>query len=286
MTKTAADTLTIDVRQACHPAHARGFDTTALRQNFLIEKLFKPGQISLTYSHIDRLVVGGVMPVGAALTLLTDKAIGQATFLARREIGICNIGGKGTVVCDGQVFKVPPRAMLYVGMGTSLVTFASESTADPAKFYCVSTPAHAHHETILVLEEQANAIELGTAENANCRTLRQYIIPGRVASCQLVMGLTTLKPGSVWNTMPAHVHDRRCEAYLYFGMPPEQRVFHLMGEATETRHIVVAAEQAILSPGWSVHSGCGTSAYSFIWAMAGDNMDFADMDMIAIADLK
>jgi 4-deoxy-L-threo-5-hexosulose-uronate ketol-isomerase len=278
--------MSIAVRQACHPAHAKGFDTNALRHNFLIENIFQPGKISLTYSHIDRLVVGGIMPAGAALTLATDKAIGQATFLARREIGICNIGGAGAVVCDGQVFKVPSRAMLYVGMGTSLVTFASESPVDPAKFYCVSTPAHAGHETALVLEEQANAIELGKAENANCRTLRQYIIPGRVASCQLVMGLTTLKPGSVWNTMPAHVHDRRCEAYLYFGMPPEQRVFHLMGEASETRHIVVAPEQAVLSPGWSVHSGCGTSAYSFIWAMGGDNQDFTDMDMIAIADLK
>jgi 4-deoxy-L-threo-5-hexosulose-uronate ketol-isomerase len=278
--------MTIDIRQAVNPDHAAALDTEELRAHFLIEDLFVPGGIALTYSHIDRLVVGGAMPTTAPLVLEASKAIGQATFLAKRELGICNIGGAGTVTCDGTSQALGLRDMLYVGMGTTTVSFASADPANPARFYLVSTPAHAAHPTVLVRESEANAIELGKAENANLRTLRQYIIPGRVASCQLVMGLTTLKPGSVWNTMPAHVHDRRCEAYLYFGMPEDQRVFHLMGEPQETRHLVVANEQAILSPGWSVHSGCGTAAYSFIWAMGGDNQDFADMDMIAIGDLK
>ncbi len=196
------------------------------------------------------------------------------------------MGGAGTVTVDGVAHPLRARDMLYVGMGAREVSFASASPNDPAKFYLVSTPAHAAHPTRVVLEEQANALELGTTDNANARTLRQYIIPGRVDSCQLVMGLTTMKPGGVWNTMPSHVHDRRCEAYLYFGLPADQRVFHFMGEPQETRHLLVANEQAILSPGWSIHSGCGTSAYSFIWAMGGDNQDFTDMDMIAIGDLR
>ncbi len=176
--------------------------------------------------------------------------------------------------------------MLYVAMGTTDVRFESQSADEPAKFYLFSTPAHARHRTILVREAEANALELGTQEQANTRTLRQYIIPGRVQSCQLVMGLTTLKPGNTWNTMPSHVHDRRCEAYLYFDMKPDTRVFHLMGEPQETRHLVVANDQAIISPPWSIHSGCGTAAYSFVWAMGGDNQDFTDMDMIPMEALR
>jgi len=278
--------MTIDIRQAIHPEHAATLGTAELRRHFLIEELFVPGEIRLTYSHIDRLVVGGVMPSGASITLPAPKAIGQERFLARREIGICNIGGRGNVTVDGTAHRLQARDMLYVGMGADAVSFASDDPAEPAQFYLLSTPAHAAHPTMLVREQDANALELGAPENANCRTLRQYIVPGRVASCQLVMGLTTLKAGSVWNTMPAHVHDRRSEAYLYFGFPADQRVFHLMGEAQETRHLVVAPGQAILSPGWSIHSGCGTTAYSFIWAMGGDNQAFTDMDMIAIGDLK
>ena len=278
--------MTIDIRQACHPEQARQFDTAALRRHFLIERLFTPGAVNLTYSHIDRLVIGGVMPAGSTIALPTPKAVGQKTFLARRELGICNIGGSGSVTCDGKSYPLAPRDMLYVGMGTGEVLFASDDAASPARFYLVSTPAHQRHETVLVRESDANALELGTTANANLRTLRQYIIPGRVNSCQLVMGLTTMKPGGVWNTMPSHVHDRRSEAYLYFDLPADQRVFHFMGEPQETRHLVVANEEAILSPGWSIHSGCATAAYSFIWAMGGDNQDFTDMDMIAIGDLK
>jgi 4-deoxy-L-threo-5-hexosulose-uronate ketol-isomerase len=278
--------MSLAVRQASHPEAARHYDTAALRAHFLVENLFRPDAVQLTYSHVDRIVVGGAMPVKAPLALETHKALGQATFLARRELGICNIGGAGRVVCDGESFALAPRDMLYVAMGTADVRFESTDAAEPAKFYLFSTPAHARHGTVLVREADANALELGSQEQANARTLRQYIIPGRVDSCQLVMGLTTLKPGNVWNTMPSHVHDRRCEAYLYFGLGVDARVLHLMGEPEETRHLVVADEQAIISPPWSIHSGCGTSAYSFIWAMGGDNQDFTDMDMVPMGVLR
>lgn len=278
--------MPIAIRHATHPEAARQFDTRRLREAFLVERVFVPDAIELTYSHVDRLVIGGAMPVTGPLGLQTDKAIGQTTFLARRELGICNIGGPGHVVCDNRAFRLDRRAMLYVGMGSVEVRFHSDDPADPAKFYLVSTPAHHRYDTVLVREADANVLELGTPEQANRRTLRQYIIPGRVETCQLVMGLTTLKTGSVWNTMPAHVHDRRCEAYLYFDLAEGARVFHLMGEPDETRHLVVAAEQAIISPPWSIHSGCGTSAYSFIWAMGGDNQDFADMDMVPMEALR
>jgi 4-deoxy-L-threo-5-hexosulose-uronate ketol-isomerase len=278
--------MTIDIRQSSHPSAAAGYDTAALRRHFLIEDLFASGEIRLTYWHTDRLVVGGAVPTGSALQLVAEKAIGTKTFLERRELGICNIGGPGRVICDGEAFALKARDMLYVAMGTEDVRFESVDAARPARFYLLSTPAHARHATKLVRESEANAVELGSQEQANMRVLRQYIIPGRVASCQLVMGLTSLKPGNVWNTMPSHVHDRRCEAYLYFDLAAEARVFHMMGEPTETRHLVVANEQAILSPGWSIHSGCGTSAYAFIWAMGGDNQDFADMDMVPMGDLR
>ncbi|AVO46258.1 5-dehydro-4-deoxy-D-glucuronate isomerase [Phreatobacter cathodiphilus] len=278
--------MSLAVRQASHPEAARHYDTAALRAHFLVETLFRPDAVELTYSHVDRIVVGGAMPVAGPLALETHKALGQATFLARRELGVCNVGGRGRVVCDGEAFDLAPRDMLYVAMGTGDVRFESADAAEPAKFYLFSTPAHARHRTVLVREADANALELGGQEQANTRTLRQYIIPGRVESCQLVMGLTTLKPGNVWNTMPSHVHDRRCEAYLYFGLGTDARVVHLMGEPEETRHLVVANEQAIISPPWSIHSGCGTSAYSFIWAMGGDNQDFTDMDMVPMGVLR
>lgn len=278
--------MTMEIRQATHPEHARQFDTAGLRKHFLIEDLFRPGEVALTYSHVDRLVIGGAAPLGQPLSLPAPKAIGQKTFLARRELGVCNVGGPGAVICDGRKYGLAARDMLYVPMGTEAVSFESDDPGHPARFYLVSVPAHQRHETVLIRQAEANALELGSPENANQRTLRQYIIPGRVASCQLVMGLTSMKPGSVWNTMPAHTHDRRSEVYFYFDLPAGQRVFHLMGEAQETRHLVVANEQAVISPGWSLHAGCGTTAYSFIWAMGGDNQDFTDMDMIAIGDLK
>jgi 4-deoxy-L-threo-5-hexosulose-uronate ketol-isomerase len=252
----------------------------------LISRIFEADAMPLTYSHVDRLVVGGAMPVKSSLTLETSKPIGQTTFLARRELGVFNVGGAGRVICDGETIALGPHEALYVPMGTESVVFESADASAPAKFYLVSCPAHQRHALKKITLQDANTLHLGTPETANVRTLHQMIIPGRVETCQLVMGMTFLQPGSVWNTMPCHTHDRRCEAYLYFDLAADQRVFHMMGEPQETRHLVVANEQAILSPGWSIHSGVGTANYGFIWAMAGDNMDFTDMDHCAMSDLR
>lgn len=278
--------MSIEVRQAVHPDAVRHFDTAALRRHFLIARIFEADAIPLTYSHVDRLIVGGAMPVQKALKLETSKPIGQAHFLARRELGIFNIGGTGRITCDGAATTLEPYEALYVPMGTHDVIFESLDPTAPAKFYIVSCPAHQRHALRKITRDDASVLNLGTRETANQRTLYQMIIPGRVDTCQLVMGMTFLEPGSVWNTMPCHTHDRRCEAYLYFNMNADMRVFHMMGEPQETRHLIVANEQAILSPGWSIHSGVGTAHYGFIWAMAGDNMDFADMDHCAMSDLR
>ena len=278
--------MSIEVRQAVHPDAARRFDTAELRRNFLITRIFEADAIPLTYSHIDRLVVGGAMPVKGALTLEISKPIGQATFLARRELGVFNVGGAGRVICDGETITLDTHEALYVPMGTETVSFESADAGAPAKFYLVSCPAHQRHRLEKITLADANTLQLGTPETANVRTLHQMIIPGRVETCQLVMGMTFLASGSVWNTMPCHTHDRRSEAYLYFDLAADARVFHMMGEPQETRHLVVANEQAILSPGWSIHSGVGTANYGFIWAMAGDNMDFTDMDHCAMGDLR
>ena len=278
--------MSIEVRQAVHPDAARRFDTAELRRNFLITRIFEADAIPLTYSHIDRLVVGGAMPVKGALALETSKPIGQATFLARRELGVFNVGGAGRVICDGETITLDTHEALYVPMGTETVSFESADAGAPAKFYLVSCPAHQRHRLEKITLADANTLQLGTPETANVRTLHQMIIPGRVETCQLVMGMTFLASGSVWNTMPCHTHDRRSEAYLYFDLAADARVFHMMGEPQETRHLVVANEQAILSPGWSIHSGVGTANYGFIWAMAGDNMDFTDMDHCAMGDLR
>ena len=258
--------MTIDVRQVCHPEAVRHFDTDALRRHFLIEDLFAPGKVALTYSHIDRLVVGGAMPAGAGLVLESEKPIGSPNFLDRRELGIVNLGGPGTVVADGAAHPLKPRDALYVAMGTKEVRFASDDASAPAKFYLVSTPAHARHETVKIGLDKARRVDLGDAATSN--------------------GMTQLQPGSMWNTMPAHVHDRRSEVYVYFDLKPDARVIHLMGEPRETKHLVVGNEQAVLSPGWSIHSGVGTSHYAFVWAMGGDNQDFADTDMVAMEDLR
>ncbi len=278
--------MSIDVRQVPHPEAVRSFSTDELRRHFLIERIFAPDEIPLTYSHIDRLVVGGAMPVTKALVLESAKPIGQDTFLARRELGVFNVGGPGRVVCDGEVHDLATHDMLYVAMGTAEVRFESVDGGRPAKFYLVSCPAHHRHATKKLTLADANTLQLGTQETANVRTLHQMIIPGRVPSCQLVMGVTFLAPGSVWNTMPTHTHDRRSEVYLYFDFAPETRVFHMMGEPTETKHLVMGNEQAVLSPGWSIHSGVGTANYGFVWAMAGDNQSFTDMDAVAMGELR
>ncbi len=278
--------MTIDIRQVAHPDQVRFFDTEELRHHFLIEDLFVPSEISLTYSHIDRLIVGGAMPVAGPITLPTPKAVGTDAFLKRRELGTINIGGAGRVRVAGGVHEVGPRDALYIGKGAGEIVFESVDAANPAKFYLVSTPAHAAYPTKVIPAAAANKMQVGDQATSNKRSINQYILPGVCESCQLVMGLTQLEPGNMWNTMPAHTHDRRSEVYVYFDLDPNARIIHLMGEPSETRHLVAANEQAILSPGWSVHSGVGTSAYAFIWAMGGDNQDYTDMDMVAMSDLR
>ncbi|WP_230531268.1 5-dehydro-4-deoxy-D-glucuronate isomerase [Microvirga roseola] len=274
--------MTIEVRQVCHPEAVRHFSAAELRRHFLIEALFVPGQVKLTYSHIDRLVVGGATPAREPLVLESHKQIGSPNFLDRRELGVVNLGGPGRVTTDGEAHQLGSRDALYIAMGTREVRFESADADSPAKFYLVSTPAHARFETVRIGLDRARRVDLGEAANGNVRTIFQMIHPEVCRSAQLVLGMTQLKPGSMWNTMPAHVHDRRSEVYVYFDLPPEARVFHFMGEPDETKHLVVANEQAILSPGWSIHSGVGTSRYAFVWAMGGDNQDFADMDMVPI----
>jgi 4-deoxy-L-threo-5-hexosulose-uronate ketol-isomerase len=284
--KEFSDMLTIDVRQATHPDHAKRYDTAELRQHFHIEGLFQKGEIRLTYTHVDRFVVGGAVPLADGLSLTAPKPIGTKSFMDRRELGVINIGGAGSVTVGGESHALARGEALYVGRGAGEVMFHSASAKEPARFYLLSTPAHATHPTVRITMANARRIDLGAAATANVRTIFQMIHPDVCASCQLVMGMTKLNEGSVWNTMPAHIHDRRSEVYLYLDLAPDARVFHLMGEPQETRHIVMANEEAIISPGWSVHSGCGTSNYSFIWAMAGDNQDFTDMDFIAMDALR
>ncbi|ASJ74131.1 5-dehydro-4-deoxy-D-glucuronate isomerase [Granulosicoccus antarcticus] len=276
----------MDIRQVSSPTETRGFDTRQLREAYLIETLFRPGEICMTYSHLDRTVIGGATPLSEALPLVANKQIGSPRFLDRRELGIFNIGGSGRIVVDGTEHELKRTDALYVPMGTAEVAFISDDAADPARFYFISTPAHAAHPLKKITAEDANLINLGTQSDANVRQLRQYIHPDVCTSCQLVMGMTLIADGSVWNTMPCHTHDRRTEAYLYFDMAADTRVIHLMGEPQETRHLIVANEQAILSPGWSIHSGTGTGRYGFIWSMAGDNQDFNDMDFVKMQDLK
>lgn len=277
--------MTIDIRQVASPAETKAFDTAQLRQNYLIESIFRAGEVTMTYSHLDRTVIGGAMPTNAALTLASHKQIGSPNFLDRREIGIINVGGTGQIAADGDSFTLLRTDCLYLPMGVTDVSFSSDDTANPARFYFISTPAHHAHSVKKITAEDANYIELGTQSDANVRVLRQYIHPDTCDSCQLVMGITRIEDGSVWNTMPCHTHDRRSEVYLYFDMAQDTRVFHFMGEPSETRHLIVANEQAILSPGWSIHSGAATERYSFIWSMAGDNQDFTDMDFVDMKDL-
>jgi len=277
----------MQIRNPIHPDHARALDTADLRREFLIETLFVPGEMTLTYSHIDRIVVGGVQPLENSVTFPgnVNKLIGSDFFLARRELGLINIGGAGTVTVDGTEYKVGPRDALYIGSGACDVRFASQDSRRPAKFYMNSAPAHKSYPTRLITLEQAKKVSLGDARTSNRRTINQYMIPGVVETCQLVMGLTQLEEGNLWNTMPCHTHERRMEVYCYFDMSADANVFHMMGQPSETRHIVVRNEQAVISPSWSIHSGVGTQAYTFIWGMVGENQVFEDMDHIAMSEL-
>ncbi|QJD79131.1 5-dehydro-4-deoxy-D-glucuronate isomerase [Spirosoma rhododendri] len=276
----------MQVRYAVGPNETRQFNTTELRENFLIETLFSPDSLQLCYSHYDRVIVGGAMPVSSPVELPTYPELRSDFFLERRELGVINVGGAGSVTVDGQTYELAKLDGLYVGRSSRSVSFASASADEPARFYLLSSPAHKDYPTQKAAQGDVFSAPMGSAEAANDRTIYRYIHKDGLQSCQLVMGLTILKPGSVWNTMPAHVHDRRMEAYFYFDLDPAHRIVHLMGQPTETRHLMVANHQAIISPPWSIHSGCGTANYSFIWGMAGENLDYADMDLIAIADLK
>lgn len=282
----AATHTDYETRWAIDPDAAALMGTSELRDNFLIEQLFTRGRVSLTYSHYDRLIVGGAAPLETPLRLETIKPTGTPGFLDRRELIAVNIGGPGALIVDGARFAAGPRDMVYVGMGAKAVSFTSDALATPAKFYLLSAPAHTAHPTRLIRIDEARRLDLGSQETSNQRSIFQFVHPEGARTCQLVVGLTTFAPGSVWNTMPCHIHDRRSEAYLYFDLSESARVFHMMGEPDETRHLVVANEQAILSPGWSIHSGVGTASYAFIWAMAGDNVDYTDVDPVAIGDLR
>jgi 4-deoxy-L-threo-5-hexosulose-uronate ketol-isomerase len=276
----------MDIRQGIHPDHFKLLDTDGVRSQFLVENLFRADEIVMVYSHIDRIIVGGARPTGKSLPLVVTKALGVDYFLERREMGIINVGGAGTVSIYGKNFALGHKECLYIGMGAREVSFASSESARPAKFYFNSTPAHATYPTVKVSRDDAQKVYLGSPERANVRTINQFIHPAVMKSCQLVMGMTELAPGSVWNTMPSHTHDRRMEVYFYFDLPDDSIVLHLLGEPGETRHIVVRADEAIISPSWSIHSGVGTSNYTFIWGMAGENQTFTDMDDVPMSALK
>lgn len=276
----------MELRTASSPRDVKTYDTARLREEFLIQDLFRTDEVKMVYSHIDRIITGAAMPVNKALTLAAGEELRAEYFLQRREMGIINIGGEGKVTVDGTVYTLRHRDGIYVGRGCKDVVMESVDSAKPAKFYFNSTPAHKAYPTVYIRPEDCVNVELGSLEQSNHRNICKYILPGQVESCQLVMGMTTLRPGSVWNTMPCHTHDRRMEVYLYFDLPEDAFVMHYMGEPTETRHIVVRNEEAVISPSWSIHSGSGTQAYTFIWGMAGENQDFDDMDGCAMTDLK
>jgi 4-deoxy-L-threo-5-hexosulose-uronate ketol-isomerase len=280
--------MTIDYTSsyAIDPQAGAAMATDELRSNFLIGDLFQPGRISLTYTHYDRMIVGGATPTGGALELAAIKPTGTKNFLDRRELIAVNIGGAGTVETGGEKHRLEPRDMIYVGMGTETVRFTSADAASPAKFYLLSAPAHRTHPTKVIRIGDAKRLDLGSQKTSNERSIFQFIHAEGVKTCQLVVGMTQLAEGSVWNTMPCHVHDRRMEVYLYFDLPDMARVFHFLGEPDETRHIVMKNEEAALSPPWSIHSGAGTSSYAFIWAMAGDNVDYTDVDPVPLETLR
>ena len=273
-------------RYANNPRDSKRYDTEELRENYLVEDIFKDDQIELVYSHVDRIIFGGIKPVYKELKLEAGKEMGVDYFLERRELGIINIGGKAIVTIDGTEYELKEKDGLYVGKGNKEVSFKSVNPEEPAKLYINSVPAHKEYETVKIDIEKANPVRLGDNKTLNKRTIYQYVHPNVCESCQLLMGLTMLEPGNAWNTMPCHTHERRMEVYFYFDMDEDTRVFHLMGEPTETRHLVVKNEECVISPSWSIHSGVGTSNYTFIWGMCGENKTFDDMDHISMDILR
>lgn len=286
----------VELRTASSPRDVKHYTTERLREEFLIQNLFVPGEIRMVYSHIDRIITGAAVPT-KALKLTAGDELRADYFLQRREMGVINIGGAGRIMIDGKEYEVGYKEGMYIGMGAQDIVFDSVDAKNPARFYLNSAPAHKAYPTVLIKPEgdpedgvvivkDENKVELGSLEEANHRVICKYILPGQVESCQLVMGMTKLMPGSVWNTMPCHTHDRRMEVYLYFEMPEDAIVMHYMGEPQETRHIVMRNEEAVISPSWSIHAGCGSQAYTFIWGMVGENQAFNDMDDVAMKDLK
>ncbi len=292
----------MELRTAASPRDVKHYTTERLREEFLIQDLFQADEIKLVYSHIDRIITGAATPVSKELKLTAGGELRAEYFLERREMGVINIGGAGSITVDGKKYEVGFKEAMYIGMGAKDIVFGSADGKEPAKFYLNSAPAHKTYPTVLIKPEgtpeegmtengivivkEENKVELGSLEESNHRVICKYILPGQVESCQLVMGMTSLKPGSVWNTMPCHTHDRRMEVYLYFEMPEDAIVMHYMGEPDETRHIVMRNEEAVISPSWSIHAGCGSCAYTFIWGMVGENQAFDDMDAVAMKDLR
>ena len=272
-----------------HQAHPQDFvqyNTQQIKERFLIDKLVEPNAINCVYTHYDRMVVGAATPATASLQLGTYDALKSDFFLDRREMGIINIGGTGNIKVDGEVFSLDKLDCLYIGKGKKEIIFSRNDTDTPAKFIFFSCPAHAEHPTQLMKGVDATPAEMGSGATANHRTINKYVHADGLKSCQLMLGVTNFKQGSIWNTMPPHLHDRRMEAYFYFDLPEAQRVIHFMGEPHETRHLFLNNEEAIVSPSWSIHSGVATAAYSFIWAMAGENISFTDMDPVNITTLQ
>jgi 4-deoxy-L-threo-5-hexosulose-uronate ketol-isomerase len=271
---------------AVHPEDFKAYTTETIRSRFLLEDLAEPGKINFVYTHYDRMVVGMAIPAGSAIELGNYPILRADYFLERREMGIINVGGEGSVSADGKEYNLAKLDCLYLGKGVQKVSFSSKNSSQPAVYYILSAPAHATYPTTIVTKEQVESNTLGALETSNKRTINRYIHRNGIKSCQLVMGLTILEPGSVWNTIPPHTHDRRMEVYFYFDVPENQIVFHYMGEPTETRHIIMKNYNAVVSPPWSIHAGGATSNYGFIWGMAGENLEYGDMDALTLNQLR
>ena len=278
--------MKFDIRYNNHPIDSKSYDTSTLRTRYLIDSLFAADTLMMIYSHHDRIIVGGVYPIHKEVELPVTKDLGTDYFLERRELGVINIGGDGFIILDGKKQDMSSRDGIYVGAGVKEVVFGSNDINNPAKFYLNSAPSHQPYPTVHIPFTKAKPNKWGSPKTLNERTIYQYVHPAVCQSSQLVMGMTILSEGSAWNTMPCHTHERRMEVYFYFNMDKDTRVFHLMGEPTETRHIVIKNEQAVISPSWSIHSGVGTSDYTFIWGMCGENKTFDDMDFVDMSTLK